>query len=308
MITAVLRSCVGGPVFAFVVSRRVSEKAGRVLRGGRMRYAPFSSVTEGDWKVYLEDMRSFQTPPHHVDIRTRPIRSARNGENRPPQARRTMGQSGSICADTSCLQVGLLLGVHAHHRRRIVRRILSPVQNPPFPVQIPVESSLRSSASPVLTLRNLTRTHSLTPPVLAETLARPTALVIAYHPPLFKPVSRLTLGTHLHSALLRLAAEGVSVYSPHSALDSAKGGINDWLVEGVVPAPGGGKEAEVSYLDGPIREQDEGGKGRLIVLHDSVPIEELVSRIKRHLGIDYGKLSLVPLHTCIPFLDPRPPL
>ena len=130
MITAVLRSCVGGPVFAFVVSRRVSEKAGRVLRGGRMRYAPFSSVTEGDWKVYLEDMRSFQTPPHHVDIRTRPIRSARNGENRPPQARRTMGQSGSICADTSCLQVGLLLGVHAHHRRRIVRRILSPVPRP----------------------------------------------------------------------------------------------------------------------------------------------------------------------------------
>ena len=96
------------------------------------------------------------------------------------------------------------------------------------------------------------------------------------------------------------------MYSPHSALDSVKGGINDWLVEGVVPAPEGGKpqtkEAEVSYLDGPIREQDEGGKGRLIVLHNSIPIEELVSRIKRHLGIDYGKLSLVPFLALLTYI------
>ena len=67
MIIAILRSCVGGPgsqwtcVFVFVVptllvSRRVSEKAGRVLCGARIRYAPFSFVMEGDWKVYLEDI------------------------------------------------------------------------------------------------------------------------------------------------------------------------------------------------------------------------------------------------------------
>ena len=52
----------------------------------------------------------------------------------------------------------------------------------------------------------------------------------------------------------------------------------------------------MSYLDGPIREQDEGGKGRLIVLHDSVPIEELVSRIKRpggHTNTERGYLPIL---------------
>jgi putative NIF3 family GTP cyclohydrolase 1 type 2 len=31
--------------------------------------------------------------------------------------------------------------------------------------------------------------------------------------------------------LLRLASHGISVYSPHTALDSAPGGINDWLAD-----------------------------------------------------------------------------
>lgn len=33
------------------------EEPGRVLCGARIRYAPFSSVTDGDWKVYAVDMR-----------------------------------------------------------------------------------------------------------------------------------------------------------------------------------------------------------------------------------------------------------
>ncbi|KAL4064132.1 GTP cyclohydrolase 1 type 2/Nif3 [Scleroderma yunnanense] len=145
-------------------------------------------------------------------------------------------------------------------------------------------------------LRSIVLTIDLTPPVLTATLAHPTALLIAYHPPLFKPVSRLILNTHLHSALLRLAGAGVSVYSPHTALDSVTGGINDWLVEGVIPMREDGEpqvehEAVVSYLDGPIHEQDQGGKGRLVVLRNAISVEELVNMIKRHLGIEYVDLA-----------------
>lgn len=84
-----------------------------------------------------------------------------------------------------------------------------------------------------------------------------------------------------------------------------RGGINDWLVEGVVPVREGEKaqvegEADISYLDGPIREQDEGGKGRLVVLRSPVPIDELVNRIKRHLGIAYGGFPrIVPVHSVL---------
>jgi putative NIF3 family GTP cyclohydrolase 1 type 2 len=33
------------------------------------------------------------------------------------------------------------------------------------------------------------------------------------------------------STLLRLAQEGISVYSPHTAVDAAVGGVNDWLAD-----------------------------------------------------------------------------
>lgn len=52
-------------------------------------------------------------------------------------------------------------------------------------------------------------------------------LVIAYHPPLFKPVSRLLAGDVVYDAIRR----GVAIYSPHTALDVAAGGTNDLLAD-----------------------------------------------------------------------------
>jgi putative NIF3 family GTP cyclohydrolase 1 type 2 len=41
----------------------------------------------------------------------------------------------------------------------------------------------------------------------------------------------MTLGNTQQSSLLRLAQEGISVYSPHTAVDAAVGGMNDWLAD-----------------------------------------------------------------------------
>jgi len=79
----------------------------------------------------------------------------------------------------------------------------------------------------------------LTDAVLDEAIASRAELVIAYHPPMFKPVARLTPGGKGGLAL-RAAEEGVTVYSPHTALDAAVGGVNDWLAQGVA---GGGEAA-----------------------------------------------------------------
>lgn len=55
-------------------------------------------------------------------------------------------------------------------------------------------------------------------------------LVLAYHPPLFKPLKKLTAGGA--SALIYDAIRrGVAVYSPHTALDVAEGGTNDVLAD-----------------------------------------------------------------------------
>ena len=52
-------------------------------------------------------------------------------------------------------------------------------------------------------------------------------LVIAYHPPIFQPLKRLTAGSLVFDAIRR----GVAIYSPHTALDVAEGGTNDVLCD-----------------------------------------------------------------------------
>ncbi len=58
-------------------------------------------------------------------------------------------------------------------------------------------------------------------------------LVIAYHPPIFHPLKRITAPSLIHDAIRR----GVAIYSPHTALDVAEGGTNDTLADVLEIAP-----------------------------------------------------------------------
>lgn len=138
---------------------------------------------------------------------------------------------------------------------------------------------------------------SLTSAVLQEALDPSVALVVSYHPTIFKPLRSLTLSNSLQTSLLKLAAAGVSVYSPHTALDSVHGGINDWLARCAgnpehVSTLG---SVNVSLLKEP--QGDGGGLGRLLTLQDPISIEELVGRIKKHLRLPYGKQANLILET-----------
>ncbi len=53
--------------------------------------------------------------------------------------------------------------------------------------------------------------------------------IVAYHPPLFRPVSRVTRG----SIVYELVRRGLALYSPHTALDAAEGGTNDALADAI---------------------------------------------------------------------------
>lgn len=56
-------------------------------------------------------------------------------------------------------------------------------------------------------------------------------------PIIFRPLKAVTLANSQQSSLLRLAQEGISVYSPHTAVDAAPGGLNDWLADIVTNRP-----------------------------------------------------------------------
>lgn len=65
-----------------------------------------------------------------------------------------------------------------------------------------------------------------TPEVACEAAGEQCDLIIAYHPPIFHAVKRLTGGV-IFDAIKR----GVAIYSPHTALDVADGGTNDLLAD-----------------------------------------------------------------------------
>ncbi|KAF2487101.1 NGG1p interacting factor 3 [Neohortaea acidophila] len=80
-------------------------------------------------------------------------------------------------------------------------------------------------------------TIDLTKAVANEAIARQDSIVVAYHPIIFRGLKSLTLQDSQQQSLLRLAAAGISVYSPHTAVDCARGGLGDWLADIVTGTP-----------------------------------------------------------------------
>ncbi|KAG9073521.1 hypothetical protein FS749_015050 [Ceratobasidium sp. UAMH 11750] len=121
-------------------------------------------------------------------------------------------------------------------------------------------------------------TIDLTTAVAEEALSTPTSLIVSYHPPIFSGLKSLTLGNPLQRSLLRCAAGGVSVFSPHTALDSVRGGVNDTLAASL------GTPSNVDVL-GEIKENDAGA-GRLVTLSDPVSLNTLCERVKAYCGLE----------------------
>ncbi len=85
--------------------------------------------------------------------------------------------------------------------------------------------------------------HEITPLVTDRLVASPVDLVVAYHPLLFRPTSRLVAGTDPAGRAHRLIAAGISLFVVHTAFDVVAGGTADRLaaavdltqIEGIVP-------------------------------------------------------------------------
>lgn len=81
-------------------------------------------------------------------------------------------------------------------------------------------------------------TIDLTEQVLDEAIALGASAVVAYHPPIFTPLERLTDRSTAERVILRAARAGIALCSPHTALDAVPGGVCDWLCEGLsTPTP-----------------------------------------------------------------------
>ena len=123
-------------------------------------------------------------------------------------------------------------------------------------------------------------TVDYTPEVAAEAVVAGATLVVAYHPPLFASVKRVP-----HDALWADAVRrNIALYSPHTALDVAPGGTNDFLAD----------QCEVSASErtalrpfaGKPGAQEPAGIGLGRIGHvAAVSRRELAARVKAKLGL-----------------------
>jgi dinuclear metal center YbgI/SA1388 family protein len=103
---------------------------------------------------------------------------------------------------------------------------------------------------------------TLTQEVAAEAIEGDYHLIVTHHPILFRGVKRLTTATPEGQTVLMLAKVSVAIYSPHTAFDNARGGINEMLA------------ARLGLTDlGPLRRREGARQCKVVVF---VPDADLV--------------------------------
>ncbi|GAA5917498.1 hypothetical protein JCM5296_001678 [Sporobolomyces johnsonii] len=152
----------------------------------------------------------------------------------------------------------------------------------------------------------------LTTPVCASALSSPhTTAILTYHPPIFSGLKSLTLESPLQASLLRCIAQGVSVFTIHTAADNAVGGVNDYMGSGLLAAagaetdpdgmiqPGRGKglRALSEATDAPEGHEGAGG-GRIVDLVQgagrTLTRAEVVEAVKARLGLKHLQAAYSP--------------
>lgn len=136
---------------------------------------------------------------------------------------------------------------------------------------------------------------TLTPDVAAEAVADDVDLIVTHHPVLFRAVQRVTDETSQGRMLLELIAGRISVYSPHTAFDSAADGINHQLAESLAlqeiqplraSAPAGA-DAEIDAAGPAGGTTVPLGSGRCGALAAPLTLRDFNQRVKSALGVQH---------------------
>lgn len=136
-------------------------------------------------------------------------------------------------------------------------------------------------------------TIDLTLEVLYEAIENPKiGVIISYHPPIFRGLKHLVLSDAKQKIVLLCAANGISIFSPHTSLDNCEDGVNDWLSKSL----GACKVNTVSLAVNPPAGQEKAGTGRMAVLNKEASFIEIVKKVKSFLNLKYIRYAQCEEH------------
>lgn len=116
-------------------------------------------------------------------------------------------------------------------------------------------------------IKRLLLTIDLTEAVAREAGRLKADLIIAYHPLFFGGFQCLEKSNPQARTAMRLIEKGIGVYSPHTALDAAPSGVNDWLA---------------GLFDGKVRAE---GLARVVKLKKAVSFPMFGKTVKQKLKL-----------------------
>lgn len=150
----------------------------------------------------------------------------------------------------------------------------------------------------------------LTRAVADEAIERRDSIVVAYHPIIFRGLKSLSLDNPQQETLLRLSRAGISVYSPHTALDAAKNGMCDWLCRMLTvddatnpetPSTSGNYSPylvqscvpiePLAETDAPVNHHGA-GMGRLLTFSEAQSLTLIRDRLLKNTGLSAAPLAI----------------
>jgi len=117
---------------------------------------------------------------------------------------------------------------------------------------------------------------TVTPDSADEAVEAQAGLIVSHHPLPFRPLKQLTADTTVGRLLLELIEARIAVYSPHTAFDSARQGVNQRLAAGL------GLRGIWPLVSGDAVE----GAGRWGWLPEPLTLGQLAERVEQFLAID----------------------
>jgi len=136
---------------------------------------------------------------------------------------------------------------------------------------------------PQIAIARIMTCLTVTDETVAEAVAGQASLVVSHHPLPFRPLARITTATPEGRCLLRLAAAGIGIYSPHTAFDSAAEGINQLWASAL-------KLTEIAPLTIPADAPPTTGTGRCGKVAAGTTLAVLAGQVKQFLKIDRVQL------------------
>lgn len=122
----------------------------------------------------------------------------------------------------------------------------------------------------------------VTEEVVAEAESLGCQLILSHHPLLFHPLKSVSDSTYQQRCVIRAVKDGIAVYSAHTSLDNARGGVNFKIAEVI-----GIKD--LSWLS--AKESADAGSGVIGELSNPMQDSEFLMMLKDRFGVTALKHS-----------------